>query len=280
MFNHRIFIIFIIFIILIIIILFLKHRNTELYQNYKHPFFNDIKNFPRRKNVLILSAGPSLNEIDDIKKHFTKEFLKNTYIICIKSAINKARDIKLPVDFIVTNGDGNYNKINLKHLKKKNRDQTKLLCIEYYKGCIESYKKLCKECDYIFKIQNRNEFNIMECIDKNRKDCIGFDVKNNDFYARWGHIMMELAIPLSIMLKPENIITLGWDYKYTKNSNNTYWNDSVEKFTNYSTNKNVILNFTGNLSNYLKKNYNINIYKLSKYSGVKIPYLNLSKVKW
>ena len=66
-----------IFIILIIIILFLKYKNTELYKNYEHPFFNDIKNLPRRKNVLILSAGPSLNEIDDIKKHFTKEFLKN-----------------------------------------------------------------------------------------------------------------------------------------------------------------------------------------------------------
>ena len=68
---------------------------------------------------------------------------------------------------------------------------------------------------------------------------------NNILTTGWGHIMMELAIPLSLELKPQNIITIGWDIK----SVNKYWD--VEHFTNWSNADTVINNFTSYLHKYL-----------------------------
>ena len=109
----------------------------------------------------------------------------------------------------------------------------------------------------------------MKCIEENKPKCLDLRYKNNNVETGWGHVMMELAIPFCVALEPKNIITIGWD---VINSNNYYKNT----FKNYSK-EDVILEFSSYLPNYLKEQYNINIFKLSKNQGVKIPLYKFKK---
>ena len=260
MIDNRIFVIFIFFII---IILFLKYRNTELYKNYHKSFFNDINSMPKKRNILILSAGPSLNEIYVIKKYFTKEFLKNTYVICIKSAINKAKELNIPVDFMVTNGIGQFYKIKKKNISKN----TRVICLKDHNKSHSVKNDFF--CDYRINLKHINS---MECVINDEDNCIKFYEEDNMPMTHWGHVMMELALPLALMLKPKNIFTLGWDITYKNLNQHNYF----ETFVDYQKGD-TIKYFSSHLSKYLKKHYKVNIFKLSKYSGVKIPYFNLNK---
>ena len=104
---------------------------------------------------------------------------------------------------------------------------------------------------------------------KNDVKDIGFKIKNNKMSSNWGHVMMELAIPLSIYLNPKTIITIGWDVKNQK----SHWDTKKESFFNWSSEETIINEFSCHLHDYLKKHYNIKIYKINKNSGIRIPLL-------
>ena len=108
-----------------------------------------------------------------------------------------------------------------------------------------------------------------KCYKLVKEDKKGIEFKNIDnvICGNWGHIMMELAIPLSIMLKPKEIITIGW----IKNQKVT--DTKKESFFNWSSEETIINEFTCYLHDYLKKHYNIKIYKINKNSGIRIPLL-------
>ena len=130
---------------------------------------------------------------------------------------------------------------------------------------------LRKRTDFMVNLKIIN--NNLEYV-KNNKNNISFKNINNKIYTGWGHIMMELAIPLCLELKPENIITIGWDVKNSKK----YWNQ--ETFTDYwHVENNIINEFTVHLHKFLKEHYNVNIYKFSEISGVKIPIFNVLQHK-
>ena len=112
----------------------------------------------------------------------------------------------------------------------------------------------------------------MECVINDEDNCIKFYEEDNMPMTHWGHVMMELALPLALMLKPKNIFTLGWDITYKNLNQHNYF----ETFVDYQKGD-TIKYFSSHLSKYLKKHYKVNIFKLSKYSGVKIPYFNLNK---
>ena len=85
---------------------------------------------------------------------------------------------------------------------------------------------------------------------------------------------MELAIPLSILLKPEKIITIGWDIKNSKK----HWDSKKESFTNWSHEDTILNEFSCYLDDYMKKHYNIKIYKINKNSAIKLPYFRINNI--
>ena len=235
----------------------------------------DIKNMKRKKNILVLSAGPSLNELDYIKKYLTKDFLNETYIICVKSAINKVKYLNIPIDFLVINGESSFHKINKNLLNKQNLKNTKVFCIKDDERTSHNTPDILDDiCNYKVYI---NKNNSLECvIDDLHRNCFGFKLKkDNTIETNWGHMLSELIIPICILLKPKNILTLGYDIEY-KNSTKIHWNS--ENFTDYKS-KEFNINHSYYLEKYLKKYYGINIFKLSKKSGVKIPYLDPREIK-
>ena len=102
---------------------------------------------------------------------------------------------------------------------------------------------------------------------RNNVNDITFKNINNKIMTGWGHIMMELAIPLALELKPNNIITIGWDIK----NSNKYWHQENFTVKYWNDENNIINQFTIHLHNFLLKHYQIKIFKLSNESGVKIP---------
>ena len=111
----------------------------------------------------------------------------------------------------------------------------------------------------------------MELVTKDKKS-LEFENINNEVYTGWGHIMMELAIPLCIFLKTKNIITIGWD----NNSENIKHWDNIESFNNkinWSSLDVICNHFSRYLYDYLWKHYKIKIYKINKKSCMKIPLL-------
>ena len=108
----------------------------------------------------------------------------------------------------------------------------------------------------------------MECIKYNKPKCLDYEFKeNNIIETKWGHIMFDLALPISVMLKPENIFILGWDL-----NDYVHYNDK-DHYTNWHNNS-EIKEFTKLLGPYVKKHYNINMFKLSETQGIHLPLYN------
>lgn len=256
-----------IFIFIVFLILYIyPYSKTTTYENY-------VNN--SRNNVLIFSAGPSLNELKNLKKYLTKEFLDNTYVICVKSAINEVYKQGIKIDCLVTNFVGSFKDIQENIVDATNANIT---CVEFSdKTSVGTH--LENKCNYRLNLLTKNNktVNCMECIINDEPNCLEFELKNNEVYTKWGHIMMEAAIPVAVKMNPENIYILGWDND--KTNKNHYNEVKKESFTN----KNIrnwrnfedINYFTKYLPGYLKKHHNINIYKLSNTQKIQIPYVNL-----
>lgn len=267
----KIYIILGIFILTFFLIIYIyPYREYTTNENYANK---------SKKNVLIFSAGPSLNELKNLKKYLTKEFLDNTYVICVKSAINEVYNQGIKVDCLVTNFVGSFKDIKEDII---NASSPHIACVEFDdKTSVGTY--LENKCDYKLNLltKNNKKVNCMECIIDDELNCLEFKSKNNKLYTKWGHIMMEAAIPVAVKMKPENIYILGWDID--KTNKNHYNEVKKEQFTNKNNSKNIrnwrnfedVNYFTKYLPGYLKKHYNINIYKLSNTQKIQIPYANL-----
>ena len=197
------------------------------------------------------------------KKKFKKDFWDDCYVISVKSSINILDKHNIKTDFLLSNFSGSISKLNYDLLEKPNKPI--IIGGNYYDK--DKKRKLKQYVDYYIDIGPLG--NTMKCIEENKPKCLDLRYKNNNVETGWGHIMMELAIPFCVALEPKNIITIGWD---VINSNNYYKNT----FKNYSK-EDVILEFSSYLSNYLKEQYNINIFKLSKNQVVKIPLYKFKK---
>jgi len=261
--------ILIILILVILMCLVYLNNSSENFENIEHPFFEKIRKYAgKKKNILICSAGPSLNQLYYLKDTIPQSFWENTYVIAVKSTVNKLVDLNINIDFIVTNLNGNIAKIDFEKLDKSLNNGSILIC-----GMGGGGNKILKsKCEY--KLEVDWQFNIMDCVIKNKKNCLDFFVKNNKLYHKWGHTMMELAIPIAVYLKPKNIFTIGWDINILNDDKiNQKIHYNTENFINWASDYDII-NFTKYLPSYLKKNYNINIYKLYNQSAVKLPYFS------
>ena len=245
---------------MLIIFVFLNKKKENFNNNDYNNFKQTLGNYKKKKNILIFTSGPTLKEFkkEDVPKHIWD----NCYIICLKNSINYLDEINIKPDFLVTNFIG-----AAETLDEKIIDKHKPLFIGLNYGKLENLRK---RTDFMVNLEMKN--NYLKNVKDNIND-ISFKNKNNKIYTGWGHIMMELAIPLCLELKPENIITIGWDVKNSKK----YWNK--ETFSNYWHDENNIINdFSVYLHKFLKEHHNIKIYKFSKKSGVKIPLVDINKI--
>lgn len=283
----------IIFLIIIFIILLLIFRSRHFAKNNNLEYFNNktnksnksnntlkdwdklFKKYPQRDNVLICSAGPTLNQLDELKVFLDAEpgFWNNCYIISVKSAINKLDELDLPCDFLVTNLIGNADKINKKSLEKLNSKKIILNFDDDNEIDTSKLQYLLEQAD--IRLELEMESNVMKCIEENQPNAFDLTEKDGKLTTKWGHVMMELALPTALMLKPKKIITIGWDVK----NNQKHWNKKEEfqkcENGNYG-DEDVILNFTKYLPDYLEKHYGTRIYKLSKDSSVHLPHYRLA----
>lgn len=249
-----------IFAILIIFVFLIKINekfNNKDYDSFKHTLGNYKKK--KKKYILIFTSGPTLSDFK--KKDIPQHIWDNCHIISVKNSINYLDSINLKPDFLVTNFIGAAETIDEKII-----DKHKPLFIGLNYGKLENLRK---RTDFMVNLEMKN--NYLKNVKDNIND-ISFKNKNNKIYTGWGHIMMELAIPLCLELKPENIITIGWDVKNSKK----YWNK--ETFSNWQDENNIINDFSVYLHKFLKEHHNIKIYKFSKKSGVKIPLVDINKI--
>jgi len=213
-----------------------------------------INSLEKKTNVFIFSAGPSLNELNNIINKIPNEIIKDSYVIAVKGSINKLYELNIKCDFVVLNYIGNSSVINL-DLKPKELAPPKIIGLD-----VGDMKKLRKKTDYMITINWKK--NWMSDIVNNKISKINFYEKDNKTYTNWGHVMTELALPLAMELKPKNIYTLGWD-----NCDNKHFSD---KFMNWGIEG--VVEFSEYLPLFLKKNYDINIYKLSNTQCVNLEY--------
>ena len=257
----------IIIILLVTIYMLIKKNSINEYFDNDHNTKTDYRKFKKtlnkykgkKKYILVFSAGPTL-------KNFKKTDIPNyvwddCYVIAVKNSINLLCKHNIIPDFLVTNFIGAANRINHDLI-----DKHKPLFIGLDAGEIP---KLRKKVDFMISINWKE--NYMDNVARNIKD-IEFKNKNNDnkIYTGWGHIMMELAIPLCLFLKPKNIITIGWDVT----NSNDYWNSKKETFKvgiNWSNENDIIKQFSVHLHKFLLDNYGITINKINNNSGIKIP---------
>lgn len=249
----------ILLIILIIMIVLCLLINKETFSNNNINSFKKCinKHKGKKKNILICSSGPSLNEIKYFKNKFTKEFWDDCYVISVKSSLNILDKHNIKNDFLISNFSGSINKLNYDLLEKKNKP---IVIGGNYHDKHKKHK-LKKYVDHYVDIGPLG--NTMKNIENDKPKCLDFRYKNNNVETGWGHVMMELAVPLAVALEPTNIITIGWDIVNSR----TYYKNT---FKNYSK-EDVIMEFSSYLSDYLKKHYNVNIFKLSKNQGAKLP---------
>lgn len=231
-----------------------------------------LKPFIAKKDyVLICSSGPTLKELNYyVNKN--PRFLNKCHIVCLKDSINHLIESNIQVNFLLTNHHGSYNKINFGLLSGDKKPIS--ICHTYGINKHNSW-------DFVFDIDMSN--NIMECIVNNNDNCLDFDRKNSKLICKWGHIMMELGIPFSLLLKPKKIIILGWDLGenryYDGNSSHIDGNLGSNNINNASWASNQkILNFTKYLTNYVSTKYNVDVFKLSENQKVHLPIFDITSI--
>jgi hypothetical protein len=273
--------IFLLLFVILLILLIYFHSKYENYSNkviplvddYNH-FVNNLSKFQgKKKYVLLFTSGPTLAEFK--KSDISKKIWDDCYIIAVKNSINYLDKINIKVDFLITNFTASATRINIDLL-----DKHKSINIGLDFGKIP---KLRQKFHHLANFNTKK--NHMQLVKDDKKN-IEFENINGKLYTGNGHIMMEMAIPFSIFLEPKNIITIGWDQKNNtfRYGNKIHWdtiNHSIKKkkketFIDWGDEYNIINEFSVHLHNYLKKHYNIKIYKINKKSSMKLPIFNKS----
>ena len=254
----------VILILVVLIILMMLKLNTfhELFtvnekkcnKNNYYRFVTNLSKYKRKKKyVLIFSAGPTLKDFK--KSDLPKEIWENSFVLAVKNAVNYLYDIGVKPDFLVTNFVGAAGRID----SKKIPDSSINIGLN-----VGGMKNLREKFDYLVELDwHKNSMRLV----KDDKKGIEFRNRDNKLYSNWGHIMMELAIPMALFLEPENIITIGWDI----NNLNKHWDSRKETFLSWSKEETILNEFSCYLHNYLKKHHKIEIFKINKNSGIRIP---------
>jgi hypothetical protein len=263
----------ILIIIFLVVIITFKKKSTEKFETQElssySRFITDLQKYKKKKKyILVFTGGPTLKEFK--KEHISKEIYDNAYIIAVKNSINFLDEIGITPDFCVSNFEGSAKRINIDILKKY-----KTVNIASTYDVSPKIPELKKYFNYIVKLFPPKKKNLMELVINDMKD-LDFKNINNEIYTGWGHIMMELALPLCIFLETKNIITIGWDNnpKIIKHWDNIENFDNITNDTNWASSDVICNKFSPYLHDYLWKHYKIRIYKINKNSTMKIPLLN------
>ena len=243
------------------------------------------------KDVIIFSAGPTLNEIKNYLHIFTPEFYKKYYIIGLKDAAIYLDKNGIKVDYFLYSHAGYKKKYD--SYKFKNSKNVKKFCNLVYSNniFINFFYKIYnfftnKKCikSYV-NIDNLNK-NMMKCIMDDKPNCITYNKIKGKKVINDGHIILDMGIIKSIELKCKNIYCLGWDICGNHTHHYSYFNkDKFENENNniFKTKEDIfkfenIREFSKHLPGYLKKHYNVNIYKLSDKQCVYLPLYDINKL--
>lgn len=228
----------------------------------KMKIMKDIcKNIP----VIIFSCGPSANtEFDKLKQ------IENDYIImAIKYSRDLLLDNDLHIDFTIqsfwkgknqAHDDNNVNESNTisAYIKPAHIREN-----PYGNDILFSPRPNGKGHYDVFKyIEKTRDINVIKFNDQLiNNDCVFFNLT---------HIMLEVAIPLSIHVGCKHIYTFGWD---------GHANDNTYKY--YDNTKSVLTESVATEFKIMKtlhemfKNNSIYLYKCDKSSPIELPYENI-----
>jgi hypothetical protein len=230
-----------------------------------------IENMFKGEECFIIAPGPSYNELTEEQKI---NIFNNYFTIAVKYIIDEF--IKYNISpFIYAFSSCKDKKINI-----------------YNTTIIYSYfskknNKFNINHDLLFLFKNNNKFHngTFNEFTKNKdplniKNNIEIDKDNINYHTRFGHIMYEIAIPICVHLGFSNIYTIGWDCSYYYNQ---YYNGNNNKITKksllhvFNMEKASIEN-SYFMHKVMKEKYNINIYKSSNSSLVKLPIIDINDI--
>lgn len=247
-----------------------------------------FKSFTKKKNVLILAPGPSLQDLDNL---ISKIDLDDTYIISLKSGCIRAAELNLKLDILGITAD-TYEHLWIeieKYIPKLKRinPNLKVISTDKMNPMLMSWRTIA---DKYLDIHDGFCFNFEECCplysklmkDKNSKILQLYNKNNIAFVDAAGTSTIDICLTCARLLNPDNIITIGWDINYKLR----YYlgkfipmeNRVIDTDTTYVQNieKRYLGEFGRNLNYNLNKYYNINIYKYSTISLLDIPIYNLT----
>ena len=247
-------------------------------------FYNLISPYIKKKDyVLICSGGPSLNDIKD-KTRFNSDFFKNAHVISNKNSIILLKQLGIPIDFFVTNHFGSAFDIDTNFLNDKKQIN---ICHSFHQN-----KIIDINWDFIINFKGNEHHKTTDCAKLNLKNCLDFKKENNQLntpsqYPGPG-TMIEIALPLALLLKPKKIIMMGWDVnsKYPSKFDGSKYNilphisnaDEEAKQHHLLYEEKLIKEGSVYLANYIKKNYNIELYKTSHLSALNIPIFDFNNI--
>lgn len=239
---------------------------------YKLNFLNNIC---RGLESIIVSCGPSLNI--DLNK--IKEIDDKYIIIAVKYSIEELVKFNIQVDFLLTSEYGYDNFEYYKYGKKLN------IIVFHITFFLNKPRRIG---DLNFCSNNRRHIDTYRNIIKKKSInyllLLNRKKKNKIFLFYPAHIMLEMAIPLSILIGCKNIYTIGWDGPNLNNEQlyfHKYINDYMEKINEIKPDeeRNNSLEYR-----YIKKiNKVLNIhkiflYKINNKSPIQIPFCNILKL--
>jgi hypothetical protein len=219
-------------------------------------FFKKIQNMFYGEECFVLCPGRTYNNLS--LEHKTN-IISNYFTIAVKYVIDDIMSLNLIPSIHIFN----------KYLNNKMNLYSKCLSISS-EGKNNEYKS-----DLMFKLKGShgntfkkiNAGEDMLSIENN----INKNTKGNNYYFNLGHIMYELVIPFCIHFGFKHIYTCGWDLNY---DNGSYYNSDKKIKLKTPTEAHT----TKKMSQILKKNFGIIIYKLFKESKPEINYKNINNI--
>ena len=252
---------------------FLREKISNIKSNREKLDF--LKNYYKNKTVFVCATGPRYKDnIDHIKNNFTE----NCLLICIKQTI---KDFNMICDFHVYN---NEHKENWEY----NDDFKPIICfLNYGKPNENNVRPFNKFADLNFFLENLNgikhvrKYVLLNL--ENDSDLLSFNDKNlgegENMCPNKHHVIFEMCFPLSIHLGCKNIITIGWvggQEHGTSVPNELNWDTERLKFLHER--QELEWKASKLFGNYLKNNYNINLYALG-YTKYFIPTIKENDLK-
>ena len=224
---------------------------SEISCEYKR--LDMLKNIFMNEDVVILAAGPYL---DTSKLRY---IIDNYITISVKYTVKYLFEHNMIPTFIVFN---QWLAIG-SNVDDYNNYTNRIVSIY---GKLDKISKSYGLINFVSTSTHTSTFDeISKHIDK-------FSWKPNELSYNCAHIMLELAIPLSMHIGSKNIYTLGWDLDY---KNGYFTKDIKNQQEDFS------ILFNKSESHIVKdvviilKKYGINIYKINKSSPINLEYKDI-----